>query len=420
MYKSSKQAIGKKTFLLFCIGNEIESKNKVKSVRYIKNKELLVIIIAYIFITMNLIIDDVIFYTNVINPLFWTFILVYLIWDMKKGYIRFCRNKRYFKYMIIISFIHTIVYFYMGFIFGFSKSPYNHAIISILKNIIIQIVPIIGIEVTRSVIATRNKDNKLLLTLLTILLILVEINYNTVLNLFSNKEEFFEYICEIILPQIAGGILYTYLTLKGSYSLTLLYRFLNELVVLLLPILPDLDWFMTGSEGILSVTLIYLLFKYRFTKEKKDIREKNKNLFAKISYILTLALSITLVCFMLGIFKYEPITILSNSMIPTFSRGDVIIYKKITDKQLKELTENSIIIYNMGEQNIAHRIVNTIEKSGTVSYQTKGDSNNAPDINLVETDQIQGIYIFHIKYIGFPSVWLYDYFHDEDAEVEIK
>ncbi len=388
--------------------------------RYIKNKELFVIIIAYVFITMNLIIDDATFYTNIINPLFWLSILAYLIWDMKKGYIRFCKNKRYFIYMIIISCVHIIIYFYMGFIFGFSKSPYNHAIISILKNIIIQIVPIIGIEVTRSVIATRNKDNKLMLILLTILLILVEINYNTILNLFSNKEEFFEYICEIILPQIASGILYTYLSLKGSYSLTLVFRLLNELVVLLLPILPDLDWFMTGSEGILSVTLIYLLFKYEFTKEKKDIREKNKNLFAKISYILTLTLSITLVCFMLGIFKYEAITILSNSMVPTFSRGDVIIYKKITDKELKELTENSIIIYSVGEQNIAHRIINTTEKNGTVSYQTKGDSNNVPDINLVETDQIKGVYIFHIKYIGFPSVWLYDYFNEEDTKIEIK
>lgn len=388
--------------------------------RYIKNKGLLLIITIYIFITISFIIIDTIFYTNIVNPLFWISILVYLISDIKKGYIRFCTNKKYFIYMTVISCIYIVFYFYMGFIFGFLKSPYNHGIISIIKNIIIQILPIISIEVTRSVIAIRNKDNKIILIILTILLILVEINYNTLISVFPNKEELFKFICSSILPQISFSVLYTYLALKGSYSFTLVFRIFKELFILLLPILPDLDWYVIGSKDIISAVLIYFLFRYKFTKENKDIREKGKNQFAKISYILTLVLSITLVCFMLGLFKYEPITILSSSMVPTFNRGDIIIYKKLSENELNKISENSIIIYNLENKHIVHRIIDKIENNGEVFYRTKGDSNNVADTNLVETNQIQGIYMFHIKYIGFPSVWLYDYFHNKHTRLEIK
>ena len=62
-------------------------------------------------------------------------------------------------------------------------------------------------------------------------------------------------------------------------------------------------------------------------------------------------------------------------------------------------------------ERLAHRVVNVIRQNETVKYQTKGDNNNAADMNLVETEQIQGVYVFHIKYLGFPSIWLYDYFN---------
>ena len=346
--------------------------------------------------------------------------LVYLIWNIKKFYVRNPINKKYIINMIIISSVHIIVYFYIGFIFGFSKSPYNHEILTMIKNIIIKIIPIISIEVTRSVIANRNKNNKALLKFLTILLILVEINYNTLINLYSNKEELFKYICSTIIPLIASSILYTYLTLKGSYLLVLIYRIYKDLMVLILPILPDIDWFITGSIGILSPTIVYLLFKYKFIKEKRNHIKKQQTNFEKFSYTVALTLAVTIICFMLGVLKYQPIAIISSSMFPLFNRGDVVIYKDLSDSELKQIEENSIIIYKIGNQNIAHRVVNRIEENNTVFYQTKGDSNNVADSDLVKTEQIKGIYVFHVKYIGYPSAFLYQYFNNEKPEVEIK
>ena len=114
---------------------------------------------------------------------------------------------------------------------------------------------------------------------------------------------------------------------------------------------------------------------------------------------------------MIGAFQYEPITILSDSMKPNFERGDVVIFKKMSNNELNDISENEIIIYSIGEQNIAHRVVDKIEKNDTVIYKTKGDNSNVEDKLLVRPYQIKGKYIFHIKYIGYPSVWLYEYFN---------
>lgn len=272
----------------------------------------------------------------------------------------------------------------------------------------------------RGVLVAQNKDNKPALIYITIILILIGINYNVYTELFSDKEKFFKYTCSYIFPSISLGILYTYLTHKGSYLLPLVFRLFNKLFIILLPILPNIDWFISGSIYILSPVLIYILFKYRFTKEKPDIRKKHENLNTKISYIVTLIFAITLICFMLGVFKYEPITILTNSMASTFNRGDIVIYKKLTDDELKKIPLYSIIIYSIGDQYIAHRVVSIKKENDNVHYQTKGDNNNVSDKLLVYPNQIKGVYTFHIKYLGFPAVWLHDYFNSESAMVETK
>ncbi len=375
--------------------------------KYIKDKGL-IIIFFYLLITIYFITKDHIFYTNIINPIYWGIVFLYLIRNVK---IRFSVNKRQLIYFIIIIIITSLIYTTLGHIYGFSKTPYSHEIISIIKNILIQVIPIIGIETLRIVVVTKNKNNKLLICIITILIILLQINYNILLDLQSNKEELFRYICSNIISIIICNIMYTYFILKDMYLFALSYRVLERLFLLLVPILPNVDWYVMGSASILLPIFMYLLFKYKFLKERDDIRKKKENFLEKFNYVITFALAIILVCFMLGLFKYEPICILSNSMDPTYKRGDVVIFKKINNYELSNIPKDSIIVYTKEDKNIAHRVINTIKVDGNVLYKTKGDKNNAPDTDLVQIEQIKGVYVFHIKYIGYPSVWLYDYFH---------
>ena len=110
--------------------------------------------------------------------------------------------------------------------------------------------------------------------------------------------------------------------------------------------------------------------------------------------------------------KYEAIAIASNSMEKVFGRGDVVVFKKLSEEEKENLPLGSIIIFTQESKNIAHRIVEKNENLGKTSYITKGDNNNAKDMQGVKLDQIKGIYIFHIKYIGLPSIWLNDFLNN--------
>ena len=377
--------------------------------RYLKNKNLLIIIIAYIFIEIALSLKYYSLYINIINPIFWGLMLAYLIYEIKRNYIRFNTNRKYYKYIIIITLLHIGVYFYLGYKFGFLKSPYKYELFAILKNTFVSIFPIIGIETLRGVFVNRNKNNKLAIVAITILLILSELNYNLLINFNLNRQEMYEYICGGILPLISYSILYTYLALKGSCVFTLIFRISTKLL-LLLPLLADLDWFMVGSFGIISPIIIYMLFKYVFAKEKET--KKKETILTKFIYNVAICFCIILICFMLGMFKYQAITVLSDSMNPIFNPSDVVIYKKLEENELQKIQVGDIIVYSTENQNIIHRVVRVIEEDGTLKYQTKGDNNNMADRNLVDISQIKGVYLFSIKYFGLPSVWLYDIFYN--------
>ena len=218
--------------------------------RYVKEKSLLFLLSFYLFASIIFQIKKIPFFANFLNPLFWLIIVIYLIIYLKKIYVRFHKKKKYFYSIIIISLSYILLYFYLGFIFGFSKSPYSHSLINIFKNIFQIVVPIVGIELSRSVILNRNKNNRRIIIFATILFILLEIKYSALINNFANKELFFIYICQVVIPTIAGGMLYSYLSLKESYRLPLVYRLLKELELILLPIIPTTDWFIDGSIGI--------------------------------------------------------------------------------------------------------------------------------------------------------------------------
>ncbi len=378
--------------------------------RGLNNKKMLVLLILYLIGTIFFQMNDTELYTKWINPLFWSSLIICFVFLSHQSYHRFYRQKRFIQKMIIISLVYLLTMFYIGFITGFGKNPYSHTISGIIKNFFQLVIPIIGIELVRSDICNTNRQNKKVIVLVTCLLFLIEVEYAFIINNMSDKKLMFEYFCSTILPLLAGNFLFSYLTLLGSYKLSLIYRLADNLMILFFPIIPNMNWFATGSYKIISMAMIYILFRFRYCIDDSLETEKNTNNKNKFAYTLTLSFCILLILFMLGAFKYEPIAILSNSMVPTYSRGDVVIYEKLTTKELKKLQTGNIIIYKIGNVTVAHRIVQIIQNKDMILYETKGDNNHSNDLRLIEPSQILGVYIGSISYVGYPSVWLNEFF----------
>lgn len=103
------------------------------------------------------------------------------------------------------------------------------------------------------------------------------------------------------------------------------------------------------------------------------------------------------------VFGYQLKTVLSGSMEPTFLTGSVIAVKPLDKEGRESLQKGDVITYMADEEKlITHRIMGVIKSGEHVMYETKGDNNNAADMDPVLADNVRAIYTgFTIPYIGY-------------------
>ncbi|GIN85862.1 S26 family signal peptidase [Heyndrickxia sporothermodurans] len=100
------------------------------------------------------------------------------------------------------------------------------------------------------------------------------------------------------------------------------------------------------------------------------------------------------------ILGYQVKVVLSGSMEQTFQTGSIIAIK-LKDTQTP-YQKNDVITFNDGEKLVTHRIVEVKKLNGQALYKTKGDNNDAPDMNLVMSKNVVGKYTnFTIPYAGY-------------------
>ena len=148
-------------------------------------------------------------------------------------------------------------------------------------------------------------------------------------------------------------------------------------------------------------------------KKEKASRIKSiiKAVFNLLSYLILAGLTIFIVymlVFMLkGMNGDEPPTVLdhqiyivqSNSMSPTFKTGSLLIIKKV---DVTAIRENDIITFRRNRDNVAttHRVMSILNDEG-LQFVTRGDANNVDDPLPVSAEDVSGIVVASLPYIGY-------------------
>jgi signal peptidase I len=102
------------------------------------------------------------------------------------------------------------------------------------------------------------------------------------------------------------------------------------------------------------------------------------------------------------IMGYKPLTILSNSMQPTFNAGDIILVN--VDIKPKE---GDVITYKHPDGVlVTHRAVRTFEKDGTTFFETKGDNNQQVDDVIISSENIVGVQKKIIPKLGYVAQFM--------------
>ncbi len=99
-----------------------------------------------------------------------------------------------------------------------------------------------------------------------------------------------------------------------------------------------------------------------------------------------------------SIFGYKPFMVLSGSMETEIRKGDLIITKIVDPSALQK---DDVIAFRDVEGTVTtHRIIDIVVKDGKTYFVTKGDNNSSQDLNLVEFEDVEGIYVGRIPGIG--------------------
>ena len=98
---------------------------------------------------------------------------------------------------------------------------------------------------------------------------------------------------------------------------------------------------------------------------------------------------------------FTPLSVMSDSMSPTFNAGDLIIIRKCTPATLEEgdIITFHAIINNEFALN-THRIAEIQNQNGARSYVTKGDNNVIADTHIIADGDIVGKFVGRLPYFG--------------------
>jgi len=112
--------------------------------------------------------------------------------------------------------------------------------------------------------------------------------------------------------------------------------------------------------------------------------------------------------FMLAMGTTSPLVVVtSESMEPVLYRGDLLVVQARAPDQIRL---GDIIVYRdtefHPETSIVHRVVEIVNVNGTYFYYTRGDANAVRDEGYRTYDEVVGVVVLTIPWIGNVSLFL--------------
>lgn len=99
---------------------------------------------------------------------------------------------------------------------------------------------------------------------------------------------------------------------------------------------------------------------------------------------------------------YSPMVVMTDSMLPEISSGDLVIVEKVDPSEIE--VKNVISFFDpaskTGTSVVTHQVIDIIYKDGELFFQTQGTNNNTPDDELVPAANLVGRHVTTIPALG--------------------
>ena len=306
----------------------------------------------------------------------------------------------------IVVLLYWLIIYIVGYFSGFLMNSYQRSFLGITKNILYGFGLISSSEIMRHMFLRRRNDNKKIFLLSILVFSMMEIVTKFSANQLDSNVQILKLLFSVVVPIFSKNIFLSFITLKVGCFSSILYRSLMELPLYVVPIIPNLGYYIENLIiTILPLIILLIIYKLYYSDDGKIVSSRMYNKINKISnvvYSFIVIILLGVVLLVSGIGRYIVYTIGSASMEDTINVGDVVVI----DKKDKEFKENDIIAFYHNDVILVHRIIKIYKDAYGEYYQTKGDNNETADSWLVKEKDVVGQYRMRFRWIGWPTVKL--------------
>ena len=150
---------------------------------------------------------------------------------------------------------------------------------------------------------------------------------------------------------------------------------------------------------------------YSMERTRQVLKWNQRSELTKTLLVITIIVGGTLAgygLFTLAMGTPTPLVVVeSDSMIPTLYRGHLLVLQA---QPQEDIIVGDIIVFHASyhDRPIVHRIIQIENVSGVLHYITKGDNNEMADMGYRVYEDIIGVVVLAIPYIGNVTLFLHE------------
>ena len=299
-----------------------------------------------------------------------------------------------------------VIYVLSGLVFTYVRNSLTSSPVSIAVNIWAYAIPIAAFEYMRHRIlaATPRRLIRVANPIIAIVLALPFMNLGQFAGSLSNDQLAAAFFVDIV-GSLATSAVLTYLALCAGLKAQLIYSLGLLAIVLLPPVIPKHDWYILGMSSVLLSIATYMVISKYSTHEPGQSRRTRTYRSSRAVSVMFVLVMVAMVMFMTGVFAYKPMVVMSNSMMPVYGRGAMVVVQKMSTIDIRE---GDIVQYEAAGKMVTHRVQQIKPdpaKPDGLIFITKGDNSPSRD-KPVSQSQIIGVVRSAVPYVGYPTVWL--------------
>ncbi len=316
------------------------------------------------------------------------------------------RHRKLLYWLALLGAMAGVIAVYAaGLMEGFGRSPYDQSLRGIVINLFFLGSMLVGMEYTRSWVVNYLFKKRPVFGIVFTGLVFTFFTFSPS-RLFSFETTLAgaRFAGNTFLPNLAEGILTSYLAFLGGPLAAIIYRGTLLAFQWFMPVVPDLNWVIKALIGtfVPAFALVFIYQLYRTEVLRIRSRESENPL----GWIAASSVSVVMIWFAVGVFNIFPNVIVSGSMEPEIDIGDIVIVQSIEPELVRE---GDVIQFRDLERDVRinHRVIEISEDDrGKPLFITQGDANNSPDSDPVYAEQLQGKVMQVVPKIGWVTILL--------------